>query len=111
MNGKPRCGRVQRFLPVELLAKKLAKLDARIEGTGVWELVTRFKSLEELKEKRRRITTVLRRYEGLVEERPDLQGTLNQTGSESRSTLTRIQHSSGWHSSYILKGPSELVNV
>ena len=83
MEHKPRCGRSRRFLPVQVLAEKLAKLGARIEGARAWELIVPFKSLEGLKEKRRRITTVLRRYEALVEDQPELLEVLKKVDSRN----------------------------
>lgn len=72
MNNKPRCSRPQRFLLAQNLAKKLIPLGACVEGSESWKLIVPFKSLEELKGKRRRITILLRRYEGLIEEHPDM---------------------------------------
>ena len=91
MKNGPKCSGVQRFLPAQILSKKLAQLGARIEGTGEWRLVVPFRGLEELKDKRRRITTVLRRYEGLIEERPDLVEELKRVGSEWRERPTRVK--------------------
>ncbi len=73
MEKGPRCARAQRFLLTQTLASKLAPLGANVvEENGDRRLVITFKSLQELKGKRQRITSVLRRYKELIEEEPGL---------------------------------------
>ncbi len=81
MKISPRRSRPQRFLLAQSLAKKLTPLGAYVEESGSWMLTVPFKSLEELKGKRRRITILLRRYEGLIEEHPDIMEGLKTSGS------------------------------
>lgn len=91
MNDKPISGKPQRFLSVKTLAKKLGPLGASLEGTGEWRLVVPFQNLEGLKDKRRMITTVLRRYKGLVDERLDLLDVVDGDGLEAGNKLTRAR--------------------
>ncbi len=73
MEKGPRCLAAQRFLLTQTLARKLAPLGASVvEENGDRRLVITFKSLQELKAKRQRITSVLRRYKELIEEEPEL---------------------------------------
>ncbi len=80
----------QRFLLTQTLARKLTPLGASIvEENGDRKLVVTFKGLQELKTKRQRITSVLRRYKELIEEEPELLKAFTMDESGALNGVTR----------------------